>query len=255
MMKKLYEKSEIWFAVGWIIAYCVLKSLGDSFSANVGIGDLCTVPILLVLSVVLYLFVKNNGLSEKYGLCKSQVQASKMLYYIPVLVFLTGNLWFGVVLNVSPLETILYILTMFCVGFLEEMIFRGFLFNAMLGDGIKSAVVVSSITFGIGHITNLINGSGAELLPNILQVFYAISIGFMFVMIYYKTKSMIICIAAHSIFNALSVFANEAVRTTNQRILSCGCYILICGLYGLYIAFKVKNADKELQWKKEQRKL
>ena len=24
MMKKLYEKSEIWFAVAWIIAYCVL---------------------------------------------------------------------------------------------------------------------------------------------------------------------------------------------------------------------------------------
>ena len=33
-------------------------------------------------------------------------------------------------MNGSPLETVLYILSMFCVGFLEEMIFRGFLFNA-----------------------------------------------------------------------------------------------------------------------------
>lgn len=244
MIKKLYEKSEIWFAVAWIIVYCVLKSVGDSFSASVGIGDSCTVPVLLVLSVVLYLFVKNNSLSEKYGLCKPQVPASKMLFYIPILIFLTGNLWYGVVLNVSPLETILYILTMFCVGFLEEMIFRGFLFKAMVKDGIKSAVIVSSVTFGIGHIVNLINGSGAELLPNILQVIYAIAIGFMFVMIYYKTKSMIICIAAHSIFNALSVFANEAARTTEQRIVSCVCYILICGLYALYIALTIKNEDK-----------
>ena len=244
MIKKLYEKSEIWFAVAWIVAYCVFKSLGDNLSASVGIGDSCTVPILLVLSVVLYLFVKNNGLSEKYGLCKSQVQASKMLFYIPVLIFITGNLWYGVAFNVSPLETILYILTMFCVGFLEEMIFRGFLFNAMVKDGVKSAIIVSSVTFGIGHITNLINGSGAELIPNILQVIYAISIGFMFVMVYYKTKSMIVCIGAHSIFNALSVFANEAVRTTQQRILSCVCYIVICGLYGLYIALKVQNKDK-----------
>lgn len=245
MIKKLYEKSEIWFAVAWIIAYCVLKSVGDNLSASVGIGDSCTVPILLVLSVVLYLFVKNNGLSEKYGLCKSQVQASKMLFYIPVLIFLTGNLWYGVVLNVSPLETILYILTMFCVGFLEEVIFRGFLFNAMVKDGIKSAVIVSSVTFGIGHIINLFNGSGAELLPNILQVMYAIAIGFMFVMMYYKTKSMIVCIAAHSIFNSLSIFANEAVRTIEQSILSCVCYILICGGYGLYIASKIKDEDKE----------
>ncbi|MBO5372124.1 MAG: CPBP family intramembrane metalloprotease [Lachnospiraceae bacterium] len=241
MLKKLYEKSEIWFAVTWIIVYCVLKSVGDSLSASIGIGDLCTVPILLILSVILYLFVKNNGLSEKYGLCKSQISASKMLFYIPVLIFVTGNLWYGVALNVSPLETLLYILTMFCVGFLEEMIFRGFLFEAMVKDGIKSAVIISSVTFGIGHIVNLINGSGAELLPNILQVIYAIAIGFMFVMIYYRTKSMFVCIAAHSIFNALSIFANEAVRTVEQRILSCVCYILICGLYGLYIALKVKK--------------
>lgn len=243
MMKKLYEKSEIWFAVAWIIAYCVLKSVGDNLSASVGIGDSCTVPILFVLSVILYLFVKNNGLAEKYGLCKSQIKASKMLFYIPILIFLTGNLWYGIAFNVSPLETILYILTMFCVGFLEEMIFRGFLFQAMLKDGMKSAVIVSSVTFGIGHIINLINGSGAELLPNILQVLYAIAIGFMFVMIYYKTKSMIICIAAHSIFNALSIFANEAERTAQQSILSCLCYILICGFYALYIALKVKTEE------------
>ena len=49
-----------------------------------------------------------------------------------------GLLWYGVAMNVSLLETVLYILTMFCVGFLEEMIFRGFLFNAMAKDGIKS---------------------------------------------------------------------------------------------------------------------
>ena len=242
-MKKLYEKSEIWFAVIWIIAYCVLKSVGDNLSASVGIGDSCTVPILFIMSVVLYLFVKKNGLLEKYGLCKSQIPASKMLFYIPILIFLTGNLWFGIGMNVSPLETVLYILTMFCVGFLEEMIFRGFLFNAMAKDGIKSAVIVSSVTFGIGHITNLINGSGAELLPNLLQVIYAIAIGFMFVMMYYKTKSMIVCIAAHSIFIALSIFANEATRTAEQRIFSCLCYIVICGLYGLYIAWKVKNEE------------
>ena len=43
-----------------------------------------------------------------------------------------------------------------------------------------------------------------ELLENILQVLYAIAIGFMLVMIFYKTKSMIVCIAMHSIFNSLS---------------------------------------------------
>ena len=244
MIKKLYDKSEIWFAVAWIIAYVVLASLGNNLSASVGISDSCTVPILLALSVVMCLFVKKHNLLEKYGLCKSKVPALGMLFYIPVLIFMTVNLWFGVAMNVSPLETVLHILMMFCVGFLEEMIFRGFLFQAMAKDGIKSAIIVSSITFGIGHIVNLINGSGAELLPNICQVIYAIAIGFMFVMMYYKSGSLIMCIVAHGVFNALSVFGDQTVRTPQMRILSCLILVAISGGYALYLVFKVKRAEE-----------
>ncbi len=28
ILKKLYDKSKIWFAVSWIVAYCVLMSVG-----------------------------------------------------------------------------------------------------------------------------------------------------------------------------------------------------------------------------------
>ena len=130
---------------------------------------------------------------------------------------------------------------MICVGFLEEMIFRGFLFNAMAKDGVKSAIIVSSITFGIGHIVNLINGSGAELLPSLLQIIYAVAIGFAFVMIYCKTKSLVICILTHSIFNSLSIFANEAVITPQKQIVSGVLIAVIAGGYALYIALAVKE--------------
>lgn len=36
-MKKLYEKSEIWFLAAWIIAYVILASAGDNISAIIGI--------------------------------------------------------------------------------------------------------------------------------------------------------------------------------------------------------------------------
>ena len=241
MLKKLYEKSEIWFAVACIIAYCVLASIGDNLSASLGVMKSITVPILVILSIVFYLFIKNNQMLDKYGLCKSEIPASKMLYYIPVVIMLTRNLWFGVAWNVSPLETVLYILSMICIGFLEEIIFRGFLFNAMLKDGEKSAIIVSSVTFGIGHIVNLFNGSGAELLSNLLQVCYAIAIGFMFVMIYYKTKSLWICIIAHAIFNSLSVFANVAALTDQRHIIASALLIIITGGYAFYIAFLMKD--------------
>lgn len=243
-MKRLYDKSEIWFAVAWIIAYCFFLSLGDNISASIGLINVATLPIAILLCVVLFLFLKKNGLLNAYGLCKSKVLASNMLFYIPVLVMLTANLWYGIGISVSPLEAICYVFTMLCVGFLEEVIFRGLLFNAMRKDGVKSAILVSSLTFGMGHIINLFNGSGTELLPNLLQVVYATAAGFMFVMIYYKTESLIVCIMAHGVFNALSVFVNEAAVMDTMQILSCVFLIVVCGGYGAYLA-KMKRGKEE----------
>ena len=246
MLKKIYNKSEIWFAVAWIIAYVVLASTGDNVSADLGIDKIVTLPILIIMSAILYFFVRKNGLTEKYGLCKPQLPAAKMLYYIPLLVLLTANLWYGVAMNILPLETVLYVLSMFCVGFLEEMIFRGLLFQAMAKNGVKTAIIVSSVTFGIGHIVNLFNGSGAELLPNLLQVMYAVAIGFAFVLIYCRTRSLMPCIIVHSIFNGLSTFANETVMTPRRQIISGVLLAVIAGGYALYLALAVKEESATL---------
>ena len=156
---------------------------------------------------------------------------------------LSANLWYGVSLNYTILETVIYILTMLCVGFLEEAIFRGLLFEAMRKDNQKIAIIVSSVTFGIGHIINLINGSGAELLPNLLQVIYATSAGFMFVMIYCKSKSIISCIISHGFFNSLSAFSNEALLTTKNQIISSILLTLITSAYAIYLVFAIKKEN------------
>lgn len=241
MLKKLYKKSEIWFAVTWIITYVVLASAGDRLSEALGTPKSITLPVLIALSAVLYFFIRKNGAAEKYGLCTPRLPAAKMLFYAPLLLLLTANLWYGVRLNQPLAETVLYILSMFCVGFLEELIFRGLLFQAMAANGVKSAIAVSSITFGIGHIVNLINGSGAELLPNLLQVLYAVAVGFAFVMIYCKTKSLLPCILVHSVFNGLSAFANEADMTPQRQIVSGILLAVIAGGYALYLALAVKE--------------
>ena len=240
MMKKLYEKSEIWFAVVWIIAYCVLMSVGDALSEVVGIQKSVTLLIGVLLSALLLLFLKKHDLLASYGFCAPKASARKMLYYLPVALMMTANLWFGVTLNYGWLESVLYILTMLCVGLLEEVIFRGLLFEAMRKDSVKAAIIVSAITFGIGHIINLFNGSGAQLVPNLLQVIYATAAGFMFVMMYYRSKSIIVCIGAHGLFNAISVFANNAL-TDGQQILSCILLTVITGGYAVYLAFAPKQ--------------
>jgi membrane protease YdiL (CAAX protease family) len=245
MLKKLYDKSKIWFAVAWIIAYCVLMSMGDSLSAAVGTDKSVTFVVGLLLAVVLLLFLRKHSLFEAYGLCPSKVSARSMLFYLPVLLMLTANLWYGVTVHYGAVETVLYILSMFCVGFLEEVIFRGLLFNAMRKDSLKAAIIVSSVTFGFGHIINLINGSGAELLPNLLQVIYATAAGFMFVMIYLKADSLISCIAAHGLFNAISVFADEARVTPEMRVLTCALLTVIMGAYAAYLSWTMNRRKND----------
>jgi len=217
-MQKCYEKSEIRFSLLWIVLYVVGGSLADRLSDAIGLAKSLSLVFYLILTVIALVWILRSGLKEKYGLCKPAFPARSYLYYLPLAVCASCNLWFGIAMNLSPLETAFYIASMICVGFLEEIIFRGFLFKAMSKDGLKSAIIVSSVTFGIGHIVNLVNGSGADVVSNLCQVGYAIAFGFLFVIIFHRGKSLVPCIAAHSVTNALSVFANDSMMTGTVQI-------------------------------------
>ena len=80
--------------------------------------------------VVLFTFLRKNGLQKRYGLCKSSVPARRFLFYVPLVILASGNLWNGAAVNYAPAETVCRIVCMLCVGFLEEVIFRGLLFAA-----------------------------------------------------------------------------------------------------------------------------
>ena len=99
MLNKLYEKSKIGFAILWIVAYCVLMSVGDGLSSTVGVEKSVTLPIALLLSVILLVFVRNRGLFSVHGLCKPEASGKSMLYYLPFVAMLTANFWCGVRFN------------------------------------------------------------------------------------------------------------------------------------------------------------
>ena len=124
---------------------------------------------------------------------------------------------------------------MLCVGFLEEVIFRGLLFEAIAKDNIKSAVIISSITFGIGHIINLFNGSGMDLVNNLCQIVFAIAVGFLLVTIFYRGGSLLPCILVHSAINALGTFANDTGLTVGLRLLHIAALIAITVAYTLIL--------------------
>ena len=248
-MKKLYEKNELTFAIMWIVVYCVLQSLANPLNKAIGVDYAASAAFCVLQALLLFAFIRRNHLQKRYGLCKPSVSASRFLYYVPLVLLASGNLWNGVAVNSAPAETICRIVCMLCVGFLEEVIFRGLLFLAIAKDNIRSAIVISSVTFGIGHIINLINGSGMDLAGNLCQIVFAIAVGFLLVTIFSRGGSLLPCILVHSAINTLGTFANDADLTTEAHLLHLGILIVITVAYALILTRTLPNAsaDRQLQ--------
>ena len=125
------------------------------------------------------------------------------------------------------------------VGFIEEIIFRGFLFKMMAKDNVKIAMAVSSITFGIGHIINLMHG--ADLIPTLMQICYAISTGYLFVVIFYKSHSLLPCIITHCLVNSLSIFN---IENTVSLYVSPVFLTLLPLIYAIYLNRNIKGQER-----------
>ena len=241
-MYRLYKKNELNFSLVWIIAYVLLLSLADSISASLGTLKIITAPVCMIFALLILGFIRKHNLWKQYGLCSFKGDLKKYLYFIPLILIASVNLWNGITINASIAETTLFIVSMACVGVIEEVIFRGFLFKAMYRDNIKFAVFISSITFGMGHIVNLLNGK--DLIPMLLQICYASAIGFLFTIIFYKGKSILPCIITHGAVNSLSIFA------VNNSSLMCAVItaVILCIVsiaYALWILRKTKRLDKD----------
>ena len=203
-MIKFFEKYELLICMLLIIIYIVSNSY---CMQNFGTQDYRSAIINTAISIGLVVLMISLRSAKYYGLTRP-VNSKKFLYFLPLVLIASVNLWTGININNSKSEIFFYILTMMNVGFIEEIIFRGFLFRMMEKSNVKTAIIVSAITFGVGHVINLLNG--AELIPTLIQVCYATSIGFLFVIIFYKSKSLIPCIITHCIVNSLSIFNVES---------------------------------------------
>ena len=236
-MKKFFDKDEVWFAVAWIFVYVVGFANADSLSVAIGIPKLLTVLFGFMLTIILYGFIRTHHLSHHFGLCFPTHKPNAYLYYLPLILISSVNFWCGVTVQASFPEIVLYILSMCLVGFLEEVIFRGLLFKGMCKSNVTAAIIVSSLTFGVGHIVNLFLGE--PVFDTLLQLVYASAIGFCYTAIFHVSGSILPCIISHAFVNSTSIFAIEPspagniVITIVQTILGVG--------YGLWLLRKADS--------------
>lgn len=167
-MKKLYERFELLFAILWIVIYCAV-----SVPIRGTFGDESP-EMLIWLSVIalgIIILVKSLHLERRYGLVKWNGNARDYLFFLPMLVLMTGNLWGGFGMAYTGKAQLFAVISMLLIGFIEELIFRGFLFRALLKkEPTPEAITISAVTFGIGHIVNLFAGKGG--METVIQVFF-----------------------------------------------------------------------------------
>jgi len=230
-MKKIFDQDEIWFAVLWIAVYVFTFSSADAISESIGFPKLITTLCGLVLSLILWCFIRKHKLQGYYGLCALKGSAGSYLFFIPLILISSVNFWNGITGNLPLWDSVFYILSMCFVAFLEEVIFRGLLFKGMCRENVKLAVLISSLTFGMGHMVNLLLGE--PLLETLLQLVYASAIGFCYTAIFLTGGSILPCILSHAVVNATSVVAVQGspgiqlCTAAVQTVLSVG--------YGIYL--------------------
>lgn len=252
-MKKLYEKNEVAFALVWIALYAVVMNIALQFCGGFDNLESKTVPQLLVpviciliLAAAATLWIIRNGFTQKFGLCPFQGDFKNFLWFLPLIIMSCINLKNGLALSAPLSITVLMAVNLAVGGYVDEIIFRGFLFRAMAKDNLRAAIIVSAVTFGAGHIVNLANT--ADTFGVLLQISYAIVIGFLYTVIVWKGGSLWPCIASHVFVNGSSVFGLEQgpfhdliatlfgqATTQISDLCSAVLIILISGGYALWL--------------------
>lgn len=220
------KNKELFYTIIYIIFYVISNSIVLNNYGQISIQSLL---VNTVITITLVSTIISTKKTNYYGLVKVN-KPNKYLYFVPLTLLVLINFIGGIKIQNTPKEITLFILTMLEVGFIEEILFRGYLFKILEKDNQKTAIIITSLTFGIGHIVNLLNG--ADFIPTLIQILYSISIGYLFVKILIKTKSLWPCIITHSLLNALSIFSNQ---TTIIFYISSILLLFISLSYSFYL--------------------
>lgn len=235
------ERKPILHTIVWIMVYIVGVNIGDGFEAQTGIPNLVTALLLVVLSGVLFAYIKRNGWVERLGLKRIRKEDMKQaLYFVPLLLLVLFQFSSGLDPSLGAMDIAVFCLLMSGVGFIEEVLFRGFLYQAIeTRSGVRRAVLISGITFGIGHIVNLTRGYGyAEQLG---QVIVAVAIGITLALIVALTRNIVPGILFHILFNISGSVTRQ--DTGWETMLAVAIVVLSLG-YAISLSKSLRNRNE-----------
>jgi hypothetical protein len=240
-MLKLLTKSPLTHALAWVGIYVGSVNVLDAISASLGVMHLATSLGLLGLSLLSLLYLSKNKLSKRFGLNGVKRDAyKKMLYFIPLIILGLSQFTGELNPDLNGYQIALFVLLMANVGFLEELIFRGYLYEAIKSkSGTNRAIFISGITFGLGHIVNLMRGMSID--NQIEQIIVAIVLGILLAKIVAITNSLLPGILFHIVFNI-----SGSIMLVNPSLNTLYIFgiLILASLYLLHLMrVKTKHRD------------
>jgi membrane protease YdiL (CAAX protease family) len=215
--------------------------------------------LLLVVYMFIVLIVAGNGYifkDKKIGFFRSLYLGLPMLIFsFIILVSSIASAYKD--FNIGNFVNLLFLCGL--VGVAEEYLCRGWLQNEFIErfgstkKGIIASIIVSSIVFGIMHITNaLLTTQG--FVTTVFQILQAIASGFMFGVIYYRSKNIWTVAFMHGFFD-FSVMLSEVnslkdciANESSPNYLLVGVIgslvIAIFYIFSSLFAMSRKNGDK-----------
>lgn len=154
-----------------------------------------------------------------------------LLFFLPILLPVLINLTVG--LDVPELVMFTQLLALaLLIGFAEEAIFRGLMLNALKPRGLWQAAIMTSLLFGLSHSLNLLSGkSGFEIL---IQIGYALAVGFAFAALALKKGLLWPLIIVHALINFTGFIGKDTLPAFWDTLAGIAITFLFMS-YGLFL--------------------
>ena len=245
------KNSPILLSILFTLLIIIFPTIAGVIIAVKNISSLSSITLIRFIAfaggvlVTLWIMKKSKFSFQDFGFRKFKAEAWMAVIVISELIsFFSGIIDRDITDRdgFSAQYVLILFLFVIAVGLLEEFIFRGLILKYLSAKGLKTAIIGSSILFGIGHFVNVL--SGQDFLLTLLQVAFACLFGLVCAEIVAKTKSIIIPIIWHATHDFIAFMTDKS----EPDVLAIFIYVFQClVLIGLAIYFwKVLFSRKDM---------
>lgn len=175
---------------------------------------------------------------------RTERDISKVLWFTPLIMIEIIPLFLGFRSDLTITYVITLVIFTVFVGLSEEIFFRGLVLNTLKENGVKYGIIVSSVMFGILHLSNIAGGVSIEYA--ILQVLFAFLFGLVAAQLAVITKSLIPIIIWHFSHDFIAFITGDAMILTTPALVILGIQCIILIVYCIYLWKRIPSLNNKM---------